>query len=163
MLYLKWCGAALLLLFALFCGREYSAYAERRVGECEGYISLLLHIEKMIDSYLAPPSVIFRDFECEALESIGFLPAVRSGEAASNALSLSEKNSLLPEHIREKIREYFDGFGRGYKDAELTRTRASRAELEEMLKSEKASLEKSVKVTRALLLGAAAGITILII
>lgn len=151
----------MLLLAALLCGREYSAYADRRLRECEGYLTLVSYIEKMIDSYLAPLSVIFRDFECEALTENGFLPAVRSGVSPGEALG--EKKLLIPEDIRELLCDYFSGFGKGYKDAELSRTRKAREELEKMVENERASLEKSVKVIRALLLGVAAGIAILII
>lgn len=161
MLYLRWCGAALLLLCALLCGREYSAYAGRRVSEGEGYIALLSHIEKMIDSYLAPLSEIFSGFECEALEKNCFLPAIRSGKSPREALT--EIKGLIPENMRTLLSDYLDGFGKGYKESELKRTREARAELEAMLDGERESLEKSVKVTRALLLGAAVGIAILII
>ncbi|MBP3402177.1 MAG: hypothetical protein J6K85_03855 [Clostridia bacterium] len=161
MLYLRWCGAALLLICALICGREYSAYIGRRVREGEGYLSLLSCIEKMIDSYLTPLSDIFSGFECEALEKSGFLPSVRSGRSASEALG--EKSALIPENMRSLLSDYFDGFGKGYKNSELGRTREARVALEKMLDAEKENLEKSVRVTKALLLGGAVGIAILII
>lgn len=150
-----------MLLFALLCGREYSNYANRKIEECEGYLSLLLHIEKMIDSYLAPPSVIFAEFECEALEKNGFLPLVREGKSPCEALG--EIKSALPNDMHSELVGYFAGFGKGYRDSELSRTCKTCGELERMVENERAGLEKSVKVTRALLFGAAAGITILII
>jgi len=161
MLYLRWCGAALLLICALICGREYSAYIDRRVREGEGYLSLLSYIEKMIDSYLTPLSEIFSGFECEALEKSGFLPSVRSGKTASEVLA--EQNALIPENMRSLLLDYFDGFGKGYKDSELGRTRKAKAELDKMLGAERENLEKSARVTKALLLGGAVGIAILII
>jgi hypothetical protein len=161
MLYLRWCGAALLLICALICGREYSAYAGRRVREGEGYLSLLSYIEKMIDSYLTPLSEIFSVFECESLEENGFLPSIRSGKSANE--TLTEVKGLIPEQMRTLLSDYFNGFGKGYKDSELGRTREVRAEMEKMLDKERENLEKSVKVTKALLIGSAVGIAILII
>ena len=149
------------MLASILCSREYSAYTERKMRECEGYLSLIVYIEKMIASYLAPLSVIFRDFECEALTLNGFLPSVRSGKSPS--LAIRESKLLIPDDMRDMLCEYFDGFGKEYKDAELARTRTLRSRLESEVKEERERLDKSVKVTRALLLGAAAGIAILII
>lgn len=163
MLYLRWCGAALMLIFALFCGREYSAYAERRSGEGEAVLSLLAHMEKMIDSYLLPHGELFLGFSNEWLEGCGFLAALRSGEGLSFAFSSSQDKLLLPEGVKKRLSDYFSGFGKGYKEAEINKLRECRADIEKMLLSDGEELKKSVKVTRALLLGGAVGIAILII
>ena len=163
MLYLRWCGAALMLIFALFCGREYSAYAERRSGEGRAVLSLLAHIEKMIDSYLSPHGELFLGFNDEWLEGCGFLAALRSGEGLASAFSSSQEKMLLSEGVKKRLSDYFSDFGKGYKEAELKRLRDCRADIEKMLLSEGDELKKSVKVARALLLGGAVGIAILII
>lgn len=163
MIYLKWCGAALVMISALFFGREYSTYAERRADEGESFIRLLAHIEKMIDSYLLPHGELFLGFSDERLEKCGFLGKLREGSGLSVAFSSASDKLLICESIKTRLAEYFSGFGKGYKEAELSRLRECRTDVEKMLSNERAELEKNVKVTRALLLGGAAGIMIMII
>ena len=161
MLYLRWCGAALLLIAALFCSREYSAYAERRIREGAGLHALLLHIEKMIDSYLAPGSELFDGFSDERLEECGFLEKIREG--GTRAFSTTKDSLTVGEPIKKRLEDYFSLFGKGYKASELSRLRECISDLKKMLDDECEELQKSVKVTRALLLGGAVGIAILII
>lgn len=161
MLYLRWCGAALIMLCALFCGREYSAYAERRICEGAGLLALLLHIEKMIDSYLAPGGELLVGFSDEWLEKCGFLGKMREGGVA--AFPTAADSLAVGESIKKRLSDYFSGFGKGYKESELARLRECISDCKKMLSEEREELEKSVKVTRALLLGGAVGIAILII
>lgn len=163
MVYLKWCGAALVLVFVLFLSREYSSYAERRAREGESFIRLLAHIEKMIDSYLLPHGELFLGFSDDWLEKSGFLGKLREGSGLSHAFSSASDRLAVSEPIKARLAEYFSGFGKGYKEAELLRLRECRTDVEKMLSAERTELEKNVKVTRALLLGGAAGIVILII
>ena len=152
-----------MLISALFFGKEYSAYAERRAGEGESFIRLLAHIEKMIDSYLLPHGELFLGFSNEWLEKCGFLAKLREGSGLSSAFSSARDRLAISEPIKARLAEYFSGFGKVYKEAELSRLRECRTDVEKMLSLERAELEKSVKVTRALLLGGAAGIMIMII
>lgn len=161
MLYLRWCGAALLFIAAIFCGREYSSYAERRVREGAGLFALLLHMEKMIDSYLAPSAELFLGFSDERLAECGFLEKMREGGA--RAFSAAKEALTVGEPIKKRLEDYFSLFGKGYKASELSRLRECISDIKKMLSDEQEELEKSVKVTRALLLGGAVGIAILII
>ena len=160
--YLKWLGCIFILLFALLLGREYSAYLKRKKDELAGYISALLHIEKMIESYLATPSEIFRDFDSVPLEKNGFLPAVRSKKTLYEAFR-SAKASLLSADSSACLGEYFKDFGKGYREREISRTRAAAETLRNISALECEEIDKSSRIGSVLLLGAAAGLTILII
>lgn len=161
MIYFRWCGAALILIAALVCSREYSAYTERRMAEGQGLLSLLLHIEKMIESYLASGGELFEGFIDERLEACGFLPKMREG--GRGAFSDAKNSLTVGAPIKERLCTYFSGFGKGYKASELKRLDECISDCKSMISSEKTELEKSIKVTRALLLGGAVGVAILII
>ena len=74
--YLRIFGSALVLLAAIMLGRGYSAYAERAIEEYDAFLELLTYMKGRISCFLLPPSEIFRNFECDALEKCGFLSSV---------------------------------------------------------------------------------------
>ena len=162
-LVLRLLGAGALMLFALIFGREYSAYVGRRIAEGEAFLALVSHIERMISEYLAPPEVIFTDFCSDELEHCGFLPAVRSGLSPADAIISHDVHLSVSTEIRDRLKAYFSVLGRSYREGELAAARECLADLGKIQSVERRELQKSVNLTRTLLLCVTMGITILIV
>ena len=162
-LYLRWGGAALIMIAALFACREYSVYAEKRILQHKGFIALISHAEEMISKFLAKGIELWQDFSDSALEECGFSSHLREGRSLSEAFSACEVGICLPKDVKEELRDFFSGFGKSYKDGQLSSLSEFRKRLENRLKEEELSLEKSLKVTKALIIGGALAVVILII
>ena len=162
-LYLKWAGVAVIMLCALFFGKEYSAYVERRLEQYRGFVSFIGHIEGMISRFLSLQESLWQNFSCDALEKCGFLPSLRSGNSLSQAFSACEPSLLLSDKQKAEFSAFFADFGKEYMDGEITRASDFHRESEESLKKEESELAKSVKITSAILIAAAVGLVILII
>ena len=161
--YFRWGGGAVLLVAAALVGREYTAYTERRISECEGFLSLLSHIEGKISKYLSFGDGLWRDFSDAELERVGFLPALREGLTASEAFSRCNARLSLGDDVRERLGAFFEDFGKEYMEGELKRLRLFREELAKIHAAECVELRKNAKVVRTLLIGAALGALILLI
>ena len=161
--YVKWAGVAIIMLCALFFGKEYSAYVEKRLSQYRGFVAFIGHIEGMILRFLAPQESLWQNFSDEALEKCGFLPSLRSGSTLSGAFSDCEASLSLSDEQKERFSAFFADFGRDYMDGELNRASDFHRESEELLKKEEAELTKSVKITNTILIASALGIVILMI
>ena len=153
----------LLLSAALCASREYSRFADLRLAQWRGFSAFLLHIEGEISKFLASGEGLYRGFENAELEKCGFLPALKEGTGLSSAFDGCRGRLLLPEGCKARLAEFFAAFGRGYKDSELASLSAFRIAFEKEYEAERERLEKSVKITRALLLGGALSVAIMLI
>lgn len=161
--YLKIAGGLLLLLGAYLISEEYSAYAKRRIEQNLGILALLSHAEGMIERYLAFGRELWEGFENEALEKCGFLSELKQGRAVGSAFSLCLDRFCLSEEAVKRLKELFSSLGRGYKEEEVRRIFEFRKSYAVLSEEEGAELEKSVGVVRAISIGAALVIFILII
>lgn len=161
--YIRLLGGGLLLILSLFVSRGYSAYKDRRIAEAEGFIGLIAHIEGKISGFLSHGASLWQGFSDASLEQIGFLQKLKEGVTLSEAFSLTKAGLSLDCGTRERLREYFNTFGRGYREDELRRASCCREALEADLKKAKEELEKNVKAVRVLLLGGSLGIIILLL
>ena len=162
-LYLRWAGAAVIMVAALYTSREYSRFASRRLAQWRGFISLLTHLEGEISKFLARGEGLFRGFADAELEECGFLQNLREGDGLLSAFEKCQSKLLLPRECKDALCEFFSSFGRSYKESELASLGAFRSSFEKEYEAEKERLEKSVKVTRTLLLGLALSVAILLI
>lgn len=151
------------MIAALYAGREYSRFAELRLARWRGFAALLSHIEGEISRFLASGERLWRGFADDELEKCGFLQNLREGDSLSAAFEKCRGGLLLPEECKARLAELFNSFGKGYKEDELASLSAFRASFEKEYEAERERLEKSVKVTRALLLGGALSAAIMLI
>lgn len=156
-------GGGLILVGAIVAGREYSSYTARRLGQYQGFVALLSHIEGMISRFLAGGEELFRSFSHPFLEETELLRRLREGESPYDAFAATEDKLLIGERERESLSVFFKELGSGYRESEIERVSALRAELSAGYKEEKAALEKSRSVVNTLLMGGAMGIFILLI
>ena len=142
---------------AIWLGRGYAAFCDRRIGEIRGICDLLLHLEEKICHSMSFGAELYRDFTNEFLLRSGFLDCIKDSE---NSTEACEKLSL-PKEIKDKIIAFFSSFGRGYFDEEIGRLRRGREELLADCERLSESMEKNKRVVNALLFGAFASLGII--
>lgn len=161
--YFRLLGGGLILLCALMVGREYSSYIARRIEQHGGFIALAGHAESKIGEFLSSGRELWLEFNNSALEEVGLLPLLKEGEGACSAYSKIEKRLALSDDTKKKLSTFFNEFGSGYRDRELSRASALKKELEISLIADKEELEKNAKVLNALLVGGGVGLIILLL
>ena len=160
---LRFIGGGLVVVSALVASHEYSAYAKRRLLQYEGLVALFSHVEGKIRDFLASGDGLYRGFENEELERVGLLPLLREGERLKEAFCKCEGHLALPKGTVEGINTFLSTLGRGYREGEVAAFSAFRNKLEAEMKTEAERLDKSVKITRALLIGGALAFLIMIV
>ncbi|MBR4835462.1 MAG: hypothetical protein IKU99_00485 [Clostridia bacterium] len=158
----KYLGIGGLGLTALWIGRGYSAYADRRLGEMGGISALILHIESRLGRTLDYGAELYRGFDDEFLEKCGFLPLLREGKPLYDAFSEAKTSMILPDEVADIVENLFSSFGKGYKDQEIERLRMARAELDNKITTLREESDKNKRVVNALLFGITASGAILL-
>ena len=161
--YLRWGGGALILICAIFSGREYTRYTEKRIEELCGFVAFLNHIKCEIEMYLTPMSGMIRGFKNESLEALGFIASAEKSGNLGKSFSECKERTSLGKESRDMLSECFSGFGQGYKKQELTRLERYIGSLSEILEKEREALPKNAKMVSTLLLCGALGIFILLL
>ena len=161
--YLRIFGGGLVVLSAVFASLEYSGYAERRLLHYSSLALLFAHAGGMISRFLSRGDELWRGFRNEALEKIRLLDRLREGESLSSAFEKCENSLALSKETKEKIKKILASAGQEYRNGAAEAYLSIAKWLEEEKNSEKERLDKSVKVTRALLIGGALAFLILII
>ena len=157
----KYIGIGAMAITALWIGRGYSAYADRRLGEMSGISALILHMESRLGRTLDYGAELYRGFEDEFLEKCGLLPLLREGKAPSDAFHEAKKSMALPSEAETLMENLLSSFGKGYKDQELERLRRARAELDKKITTLREESDKNKRVVNALLFGITASGAIL--
>ena len=147
---------------ALWIGRGYSAYADRRLGEMRGLSALILHIESRLGRTLDYGAELYRGFDDEFLRKCGFLDLLSEGKPLHDAFSESKKSMILPDEVEDIVDKLFSSFGKGYKDQEIEKLRTARVELDKKIATYGEELEKNKRVVNALLFGITASGAILL-
>ena len=157
----KYIGIGAMAITALWIGRGYSTYADRRLGEMGGLSALFLHMESRLGRTLDYGGELYRGFDNDFLEKCGFLPLLREGRPLYDAFSEVRSSMLLPDEVADIVDGLFSSFGKGYRDQEIERLRTTRAELDKEIATLSEDLEKNKRVVNALLFGITASGAIL--
>ena len=161
--YLKYIGAAAIAFAAVMLGRLYRGYVMAARAEEEGMLGLLLHIKGQVGCYLSYGDGLVRGFRCAALSDCGFLEALADGRAFSEAFELCEEKMYSSEAVKEIMLDFCNNFGKGYRDAEMSRLSDVCERLRRAVEKSIAEQEKNLRVARTLIAAAALGIIILLI
>ena len=161
---MKWIGALLLLMSSYFCGIYLAKREGAELKTIDSLISLLGYMRRRMQGERIPLYDVFAGYEDEYLESVGFLPNLRS---CRNGLNSIWRNSLVVLPVSEGIFRELDIFGASMGrlsfDEQLGCLDICITALEEekkKLRSELPKKQKSIK-TVALLLGALTAILLL--
>ena len=158
----KYIGIGAMAITALWVGRGYSTYADRRLGEMRGLSALFIHMESRLGRTLDYGGELYRGFEDEFLEKCGFLPLLREERPLYDAFSEVKSSMVLSREVENLAENLFTSFGKGYRDQEIERLRRARRELDEVITALDEDSEKNKRVVNALLFGITASGAILL-
>jgi hypothetical protein len=158
----KYIAIAAMAITALWIGKGYSSYVDRRIGEMRGISALILHMESRLSRTLDFGRELYRGFSDDFLEKSGFLPLLREGKPLFDAFSEAKSSMVLPDEISNLAENLFSSFGRGYKDQEIERLRQAKKEIDEDIARTADLLEKNKRVVNALLFGISASCAIIL-
>lgn len=153
----------MLLICALFVGREYNRYIERRIGELFGFVAFLNHAKGEISMFLTPTAEILRGFKNDSLDKLGFISEAGKTGSLGKAFSECEERASIGKEAKQLLAECFSGFGQGYREQEITRIEHYVGSLGKILETERDALPKNARMVSALLLAGAVGIFILLL
>lgn len=158
MFYLKLLGAGVLLLGAFYISREYSAYLDRRLWEYEALCAMLSGARERGSGRSAPA-----DFADECLERCGILSALREGKDLFTAFTEGCGGLSLSREARDRLSERLSDL-RSKSAAEAQKLIG---EIEEALRAELATesalADKNRRIVRALLIGGALAVGVMLI
>ena len=161
--YLRWGGGAILLLCALYIGKEYKRYVDRRIEEEEGFLAFLSHAREEIAMYLSPQKTLSSRFKNESLSKIGFLEEANRGGGLKDAFLECKNRLSIGKEAKELLFEFFSGFGQGYKEQEIKRIDSYSSRLSKLFDADRAELPKTAQMVSTLLLAGAVGVFILLL
>ncbi len=151
------CAGAVLVL------REYTAYMNKRLSECEGFLLFIRHIRIEIGCFLKTPSELSRGFYSEALEAVGFLPSLRVGESLASAYDGCRKGLSLGAAEADAAGELFASLGKGYLDENVKLMDSAEARFDKLYRELKEECPKKIKVAASLCASGVLGFIILVI
>lgn len=159
-LYLKLIGALMLLVCSFLASSEYRRRIFRQTEEYRSVLSLLRHAVDKV--HLMDGREAWSGLEDEILESVGILPALRGGQGIRAAFEECKDGLSLDKTTKDMITVQLSKLGDGYTE--------ERAVIEEIIANIKTALadaeanaEKNASVARALLVGGALTVIIMII
>lgn len=119
-------------LIPVYLGFLLAARERMRLSVLQGFLDLVLHVRYEIGAFLTRRRDLFLQFECAALEEIGFLSALRAaGHTAENPLydCLSQWDLPLSLEDRRVLLEYAARLG----ECDATEEEARAAKVCELL------------------------------
>lgn len=159
MFYLKLLGAGVLLLAAFYISREYSAYLDRRLQEYESLCAMLSHAKEQGSRGKSAPA----DFADECLERCGILSALRAGKDLFTAFTEGCGGLSLSKEARDRLSERLSDL-RAKSTAEVQKMLYEIVEsLRAELATESALADKNRRIVRALLIGGALAVGVMLI
>ena len=158
MFYLRLLGAGVLLLAAFYISREYSDYLDRRLREYESLCAMLSHAKEG-----GRERGRWADFADECLERCGILSALRAGKDLFTAFTEGCGGLSLSREARGRISErLYELRSKSAADAQKIL-----GEIEEALRTELATeseqSDKNRRIARALLIGGALAVGVMLI
>ena len=106
-------GSLLLLGSFTYLGCHMAGVEGRRVRQTEGFLLLLRHVRTGIVSFANPIQQIYGSFANEALESCGFLAALRTGGFA-HALRACRDGLFLEDEELRTLATFAGEVGKSY-------------------------------------------------
>lgn len=161
---MNWLGALLLVISAYFCGIKLAHDEGERLKALDSIIDLLEFMHRRMNAERTPLYLLFASFEDEYLESVGFLPVMRSCRSGLTPL-WQEAVSKLPldtESERELLHfgESLGALPLDTQSARLSSCLSALADSRAKLRDTLPAKQKSIK-TVSLLFGALAAIILM--
>ena len=159
---LKYIGLVLITVSAVWVSGEYSMAQKRRLSELLGFVDFTAHMRIGIGCFMYKGSELAQGFECEALERVGFLEALRGGMTLSDAFDSCKKRLSLGLREREALDELFSCVGRGYLSDGVRITDKTLSMLEKIKDRLRIDVPKNIKLFTTLAAALSVGVIILV-
>lgn len=157
---LKVIGSAMIMIAALVVSKEYKSFTVSRVERLSGYFELLSHIERKIGVSLCPQHKLCEGFSSAALES-EFLPRLR--ECGELSAAYGGVGICVADEAHKILLSYFADFGKCDRAGELERVREAKVALQPILRRERETADKNIKLFETVAAAIALGLIILLI
>ena len=159
---IKYIGLGLVALSALRLSGEYSKRQKRRLCELLGFVDFISRMRIKIGCFMQRGRELSEDFECEALERVGFLGALRGGHTLTEAYGVCRERLALEGRERELLDELFAGIGVGYLSDGVRITDKTLAELEKTADRLRLDVPRNIKLFATLAAAFSVGLIILV-
>ncbi|MCQ2436610.1 MAG: stage III sporulation protein AB [Clostridia bacterium] len=167
---MKYIGAVMIFFTCTLIGTYAADRKKRALDECRAFLDMMIYVKNQIGYFSAPTKEIYRAYENNILEDIGFLPAIRScgnDEVYIDAFvsafdSIEPKLSVSPD-IKRLIRTFGSEIGKSMQPQQMKTFDFCIDNMNEREKELKTQTQKDVKLCRVLGISAGAAAVILII
>ena len=160
---LKYIGAALILLIALYLSREHRKEVEKRLGEGEACLLFMKSLRREVGCFLRPISEWAREYDCACGGLSSLLSHLRSGTSLCDAYREAEGELCLSTSVKRSFSSFCASFGKGYMEDELRMADAHIAQLEQCLEGERAEGVRQCRLVSTLSVSCSFAIVILLI
>lgn len=150
----------LLCVVGLLCV-EIARFEKKRVDELDGFLLFLRHVRGQVSSFSASLPDILQGFSCEALEKVGFLSHLEDG--FSFALEETKDKLALKEEELVPLYQFAKGFGKSYKEDQLSLCDYTIAELEKLVSTVHADAPKRKKLAYTLVVSGSLALVLLLL
>ena len=154
-------GLTLLLLAAWLIGAGYSSYCKKRLKQTEDFLSLVMHVRKRIEVFMATQKKLLCGYESDSLSR--FVAAAIEKGSLSEAFEEVRGGLSVSEELKGRLSEFFSEFGKNYRDSEIKRTELFCNELREEVKREEERTPVRIKIAYTLLFAAAGSLLIILL
>lgn len=159
---MSYIGAAAVLFGCVLAIRAYGRFLSREVRLLQGFADFLGQMRAHTTLYLEPVSSWVSEFECAALEEIGFLPELRGGRLPKEVYRGLKIRPSCPEADR-LLFDFFDRFGLGSLKQEEAAESACLSELARILERERGEVRRRTRAFGAVLFAILSGVLVLVI
>ena len=159
MIFYKAVGGVLVLLCSMLLAMTKNRADERKIGEIDGFLSLLEYFRSQIECFGLPVSEILARCDYDILRKCGF-----EGEAVPRELSeLIASCDLKNEPLRAILDDFAAGFGKSYRNEEIKLCEYYISLLKKEREGAISELPQKKKLTTTLFLAGAAALVILLL
>ncbi len=165
---MKLVGALICLAVSVSLGFAAGKRERARTSECEAFLAFFAYVQNQISYFFAPTKRIYRDFQNDVLERVGFLAALRAHEEDEiyfdvweKALADSGGELHLSGAQMEIVKEFGAHVGKSNGELQMKHLAYYAEALSGETEKQKSEMKKNIKIYRTL--GFAVGMTVMIL
>lgn len=155
-------GILLLVSGTVGAGFLYAETVKEELRRLEGFLKLARLIRSRIECFRQPLAAIYADFEDEALEACGFIPALRQGDFLLALAKTKDALGLRPALI-DLLADFGSELGKSPTGDQIRHCDRCIEQIEEALSALRAAGADRIRLSRVLSLALAAMVTILLL
>ena len=162
MFYIKLVGVGLLLAGAFYISREYSLYLDKRLGEYKAISSMLSYAEEREKEEISKENKRWDNFSDEYLEKCGILSELRAGKDLFTILSESIWGLSISSEVKSRISNILSDLREKAVEEKEKALQKINSILKSEIESESELADKNRQIVRALLIGGALAVVVML-